>query len=143
MLLNAAAGSSVQSKLNWEPAVANYPALLVQASYIYFYSGTGTLDESSVGNMNPPVTPYQGVTDSDLADSYPAIIKGLVYVTGEIKLDSEGNFEGVMVAGADINPFSDTILNYNPIFLNNPPPGFTSGNAVKITPGSWARAPSN
>ncbi len=142
VLLNVGAESYVKDTLNWEPAVANYPALLCQASSIYFYSGTGTLDESSVGNMNPPGTPYQGVTDSDLADSYPAIIKGLVYVTGEIKLDSEGNFEGVMVAGADINPFSDTILNYNPIFLNNPPPGFTSGNGVKIYGGSWARAAS-
>ena len=143
VLLNAGATSKVKSTLNWEPAVPNYPALLAQCSDIQFFSGTGTLDESTVGNMNPPGTPYLDQTDSDTVDSYPAIIKGLVYVTGIITGYSAGNFEGVMVAGADIVPFSATTLNYNPTFFNNPPPGFTSGNAVKITPGSWARAPSN
>ena len=141
VLLNAGAGSNIGNwgKLNWAPAVGNYPVLLVQCSDIYFSSGEGTLNESQVGNMNPSGTPYQGGTDSDATDEYPAIIKGLVYVTGGIRPESAGKLVGVMIAGADIAPFSATILNYQSTFLDNPPPGFEASATMKISPGSWQK----
>lgn len=83
------------------------------------------------------------MTDSDATDSYPAVINGLVYATGEFKCDSPSNVEGVMVAGNDISFWSTMTVNYNPVFFNNPPPGFTSGNEVKIFRGSWTRAASS
>ena len=44
-----------------------------------------TLSEATQGtNSNPPRTPYERVNNTDTLDSYPSLMKGLVYVSGDV-----------------------------------------------------------
>ena len=108
VLLNCGAGPSSRTKygISWEPAVANYPALLVQGTY-EFHHDAGYLDEISIGiNFDPQHTPYPpgdpNGWDDDKDDQYPSVIKGLIYVSNDVNNDEfkgAPTFEGVMVVG--------------------------------------------
>lgn len=140
VLLNAGSGSHVQNNLNWEPAVANYPVFLVQGNMAFLTNVGSGLDEGSPINVNfnPIGTPYQGTEDTDTSDIYPSVIKGLVYVSGNVQTLNYPVFDGVMVVGVTATiPDTTLDLTYQPTFLNNPPSGFMSGTDVRIMAGSW------
>lgn len=147
VLLNCTSNSMIgDDYINWEPAVPNYPSLLVSGSITLSmkYKSNG-LDESSFGkNFNPPGTPFPyvgGVTDSDTSDQWPSEFKGLIYATGDIYIDNKpARITGVVVSGQNIVIRNDTDqIVYNSIFLENPPPGFV-GTGMRVNPRTWKRA---
>ena len=77
VLLNANNNTSVQGSMIWEPAIANYPALLV-ASNLSFSTTSAGLSESTYGvNFNPPGTPYPyngGTSNNTQTDGFPSLI---------------------------------------------------------------------
>ena len=142
VLINPKPTSDIQGSICWEPAVASYPALLVQGS-VEFRMKTDALSENNVGvNFNPAGSPYQGVTDVDITDTYPSQIKGLVYVSVDaVMADRDTTIDGGLVTGRvlNVNTSDSLTVNYDSRYFDNPPPGFTQGNTLKVTPGSWRR----
>jgi hypothetical protein len=143
VFLNIAPFSFVYGSLNWEPAVANYPSLMVDGSTQFFFSSS-PLDETTLtANFNPAGTPYLGQEDVLLDDVYPSRIAGLVYVSGDVCINRLDNpFDGVFVVGNSLHtePGADLRLSYQPTFLLDPPPGFeVRPIPMKISPGSWKR----
>jgi hypothetical protein len=138
VLLNVGADSRFFNSVLVEPAIANYPSLLVQGSFrVDFVSNS--LDESFVArNFNPPGTPYDGQEDSDQTDTYPSTIKGLTYVSGIGSFSFDSNLDGVMVLGGEVQIDSLSVT-YDSTFLTTPPPGFGGPNQLIISPGSWRR----
>lgn len=141
VLLNAGAGSEVTGQLNWEPAVANYPSLLVQGSLTASFSAWEVLNEGQWSvNFNPLHTPYEGQGDSDKDDIFPTILKGLVYVSGDLSVDVNPVFSGSVVAGGVLSASGQMTFNYQLTFSANPPPGFTTPSGdMEILAGSWAQ----
>ncbi len=141
VLLNPGSGSALgrSNAVNWEPAVPNYPALLVSGNHIKISIVSSVLYETSgTGSFNPPGTPYDGVADTDTTDSYPSVIKGLVYVSGDLTISTNSAvFDGVVVVGGSLDASGDMSLTYQPTFLNDPPPGFAEPPMMVISPGSW------
>lgn len=141
VLINPAANSKIEGEISWEPAVANYPALLVQGGFFNFAAQDIPLDEAARGvNFNPAGSPYQGSTDSDQTDSYPSLIKGIVYVSGDATVTANHpQIDGVLITGNElkVNSGESLSVNYDPLYLSDPPPGFSQGNGVSVTPGSW------
>lgn len=141
VLLNPAANSSLEGSLRWDTAVGNYPALLV-AGTLEVKATAFDLSESLLGvNFNPPGVPYQANEDTDLVDNYPAEINGLVYFSGRLNAPQdllESRFRGVTVC-ATISANSSCRFNYRPLLFDYPPPGFASGNPMRVSPGSRRR----
>lgn len=140
VLLNPGSSSSVSDSLRWDPVTPNYPALLVSGSLSIRHS-TANLDENTLGvNFNPVGTPCNGDADADTTDTYSSEIHGLVYVSGTFSNSlSPGNpIRGVLICQAS-QSLSTCNLTYRSIFLTYPPPGFATGNPMKISPGSWKR----
>jgi hypothetical protein len=147
VLLNAGATSVVQGNVNFAPAVANYPCLLVQGSIAIQFDSTTTLQEnqSPATNFNPagaspPATatgyPWGSSNyNATTGDSYPSIISGLVYVSGNL---TTGNAPAinVLVVGETLSTTGQLTLTYDPIYFNSPPPGFCTIPMV-VSPGSW------
>lgn len=132
----------VYTDVNWEPAVANYPAMLVDGPLVFQIEADTTFNENSL-NLNPPGTPYEGVEDNDQDDSYPSLVKGIVYGTGNVNIVwGQTAVNGVVIAGNTINVNADLELIYNSLYLTNPPPGFAGGPEMEISSGSWRRAAS-
>lgn len=140
VLLNTGLRSEIRNQVNWKPAVANYPVLLVQGNIKLGFASSGSLGEGTPvnTNFNPIGTPYNGNEDTDTLDNYPSIINGLVYVSNDAFITmADPAFNGVLIVGNAMECSSNLNLIYDPSYLNNPPPGFTDGSEIRVSPGSW------
>lgn len=146
VLLNAAGNSRVEGAVNWSPAISNYPCLMVQstlgANFTLQYD-TAVLSESSIGaNLNPSTTPYNGVSNSTMTDSYPSVINGLIYCSGNLVTATKHSVvKGVIVCAGSLSSSSGTVdLTYDSTYANNPPPGFYQTPVRMVVSGStWAQ----
>ncbi len=139
VVINASA-FSVESSVSWEPAVTNYPSLLVRGNLDLNYTNAVLAETSSNANYNPPGSPYAGLTDTDVLDSYPSLIKGLVYASGAITTNNTATIQGVLVAGTTMAMAGTVSLTYADTFYTNPPPGFGAATtAMQLSAGSWKR----
>jgi hypothetical protein len=150
VLLNAGASSSVQGNVNFAPALANYPCLLVQGSMAIQFDSTTPLRESQnpPTNFNPPgsnppatATPYPWGSsnyNNSMGDSYPSTMAGLVYVSGNVTTANAPAIN-VLVVGGALGVTNQLSLNYDPFYFNYPPPGFCTIPMV-VSPGSWQQA---
>ena len=126
VLINPDPLSDIQFEMSMEPAVSNYPALLVQGSIALGMQNT-VLSEAGRGvNFNPAGSPYQGLSDNDQLDTYPSQVKGLVYVSGLVHVrDNHPRIDGVLVCGQlNVNTSDQLTVTYDPSYMANPPPGF-------------------
>jgi len=137
VVLHAGSSSAIMGEVNFEPAVSNYPVLLVSGNMRFQIYSTGTLNEAVLSvNFNPFGTPYQGSEDDDLLDIYPCAIKGLVYISGNSLMQASPVFDGVVVIGNTLTTMSTPVisLTYRSTFVDNPPPGFGGTPTLKISP---------
>ena len=84
--------------------------------------------------LQSPRAPYpwpSGVTDSDTTDTYPAEIRGLIYISGNFQTQTASTLGQVVVGGSITYKNGDYSLNYNPLYYSNPPPGFS---LIKMVP---------
>jgi len=142
VLRNAGSASRVEGSVNWEPAVSNYPALLVEGNMAFGCSATSLDEQTFFVNFNPCGTPYQGQWDTDLWDFYPSRIKGLVYIKGNaVARPGTQTFYGVVIAGNAFTAEAGSVLNlgYDATYLNDPPPAFRERVLMKPAPGSYER----
>ena len=142
VLLNVGPNSKLSQPIQWSPAVANYPALLVDGDFGFDMTGLlgnrYLLETSLFVNFNPTGTPYQGESDTDESDSYPGVLNGIVYVSGAATILDESFFNGVVIANS-IQFTTGATFDYDSVYLDNPPPGFRLGDPMEVIPGSWKR----
>ncbi len=138
VFLNATSNIEIEKSILWQPAIANFPALLVQGTVHMKWKQNIALDEASLGvNFNPSHTPYLSASDSDLTDTYPGLISGIVYMTGNLEITDQAKVEGTMVVGGAVQTTSPLTLLYKSTYFTNPPPGFASGTEMELAPGTW------
>ncbi len=142
VLLNPGPSAGLNSSMSMEPAVANFPSLLVEGTVCIKTSKVDLNESTLLVNFNPVGTPYEAVEDADQSDVYPSIITGLVYVSGTMAFPGDlldSCFRGVVVC-EQIAADSDFFLEYDSTTFNQPPPGFMKGPTMRIVPASWQRA---
>ena len=143
VLLNAGPDTRIGDVLRMQSAPMNYPVLLVQGNLRIDLRGflTGQqLPEAGIRNYNPPGIPYEGVTDDDRSDTYPACLDGVVYVSGTATFTDDAKLRGVLVAGNVVFEDNETLeATHWPYAWNYPPPGFSAGQGVRPLPGTMRR----
>lgn len=140
IILNPGSSSSVQNSMCWEPAVANYPILLVNGNFD-IKTNQSKLAEGSGFNANPPGNPYPwigGTADSDTSDSYPSSLAGLVYIDGKCTISNAPSIDTLIISGTFTQSSGSLYLNYNSVYKRSPPPGFTGAGMTPV-PGSWTQ----
>jgi hypothetical protein len=141
ILLNAG-GATVDQSNNWEAYVSNFPALMVKGNLALQTSNAPLLENGASGskvNFNPLGSPYHGVEDIDTSDSYPSLIQGLIYVSGNLTTTNRPTLVGCVVVGGTVTSDTALDLTYNDVYAKNPPPGFAAPPAMVVQPGSWLR----
>jgi hypothetical protein len=119
---------SVQQAVNWEPAIANYPSLLVRGNAELAFASS-TLSENSLSvDFNE---------DGDKLDTYPSLIKGLTYASENVTTKTSVTIDGVLVIGGTLTAQNTLTLTYESTFLDNPPPGFGGAPQMVVSPGTW------
>lgn len=139
VLLNAGSSSKIEQSVNWQAAVSNYPALLVQGDFVIDMSAVALSELAQGVNFNPVGSEYQGASDSDTGDSYPSQITGLVFISGDSTLSTSPTIDGAVVTLGTTQVTGTTTLTYEDIYLTNPPPGFLDRTRLTISPGSWSK----
>ncbi|HBE72231.1 MAG TPA: hypothetical protein DDW52_29205 [Planctomycetaceae bacterium] len=143
VVLNPGPATRIERTVLFEPAIVNFPSLLVDGSIAVLVDSIANCNETRV-NFNPVGTPYNGVEDNDRSDKYPSQIRGLVYVSGTIDFFPDfirSDFVGCVICGS-VHANSDFSVHYQSRFADYPPPGFSSGSQMQIVPGSWRRSQS-
>jgi hypothetical protein len=135
LIVNPGANSGVNNgPINWSPAVAGYPALLVDSdngtSADFALGATNRmLSEKENGvNFNPSGAPHEDFgQDSDTNDIYPSQIRGLIAVRHDLTFQNRTLVRGQIIVGNNIaNGSGELEIDYQPDSLLNPPSGFWS-----------------
>jgi hypothetical protein len=135
LLVNPGANSCIANgPISWSPAVAGYPALLVDADNAsgadFSINATNRpLSEKENGtNFNPAGASHEDFgQDSSTNDIYRSAIRGLVAVRDDLTFQNRALIRGQVVVGDDLNNSSGELeVEYLPDSLLNPPPGFTA-----------------
>lgn len=131
---------TIDNNVLLESANPNFPALIVVGDVEFKYTSDTQLSEASVGvNFNPPGAPYAGVTDGDLADSYPSEIHGLVQVTGQCLVSSNNTIRGLLNTGDKITVNATQTIAYDASLNSWPPIGYAKQIDMPLTAGSLQR----
>lgn len=147
VVIDCGQNSCIEGSICMEPALDYFPSLLVKDSFDFKFTQTN-LEESSFGvNFNPVSTPFPYLNgagnndDTDYTDSYPSRITGLVYVRNKLKIPGGApTFHGCVVTGGEFELQSATVtLKYRGLWSKFPPPGFTVGDTMDISAGTWRR----
>lgn len=102
ILLNVGAGSRIDRTTFLESPSSDRPTLLVMGDFNIEFDGDD-LKESTAGcNLNPGGAPFLGVADSDTLDVYPSMMRGVVYVSGNVILDGATTIDGVLLVGGSL-----------------------------------------
>lgn len=145
LVLNPGPNSGIGAgPINWSPAVAGYPALLVHAdnasnANFTIQATNRVLSERENGmSFNPAGAPSDDFgQDSDTNEIYPSEIRGMVVVENNLTYLNNGLVRGALVVGNDLTSTSGSLeVAYQPDSLLNPPPGFNSANVYLRRPAS-------
>jgi hypothetical protein len=125
------------------PARADFPSVIVNGNAEFRFSSVGAnLSESAQAmNFNPSGAPYAGITDNDISDVYPSEIRGLVHVTGSVKVSASGLIRGTLIAEAnsgdtiDVDASTFQVI-YDPTVYSNPPQFYTTSVPMPALSGS-------
>ena len=145
VIINPGTTCRIQGSNHWSPVSPNYPALMVRGN-VQFQMSQLDLNETLLAtNFNPTGAPYNGTFDSDITDTYPSKIKGLVYVSGQLRVPTAvGNeplFDGSVVCTTfQADSLGDVTFSYRPTHIHYPPPGFAAGSTMQVVPGTWTRS---
>ena len=137
-----------QRPISWQPAVAGYPALLVQADAAdnadFSINATNrALSEKENGvNYNPVGAAHDDFgQDSDTNDIYRSSIRGLVAVQDDLTFQNRALVRGQVIVGDDlINTGGELEVESLPDSLLTPPPGFTAPYTYLRRAGSLQKA---
>lgn len=134
--------------VRWERN-GNLPALIIKGSYMRIWlRPSGEISEATLlTNLNPPGLPYEGVSDEDLADTYPCEVLGLVHAIGSgvgVELGDGLEVTGTVISEGTIQSGSAMTqthveLTVDPELYNDPPPGYITGRVMVPLPGTWQR----
>lgn len=145
ILENIGTNSALNQNVLIQPAVPNYPSLLVNGT-LRINSRWGNFSEATLGvNLNPAGAPYQGLTNNTTTDVYPARIEGIYYCFGQtyFSWQSELEVEGIFVSSnLNLNETASSLrVNYDAAIAANPPPGFIQDTRVLPIRGTYRRIP--
>ena len=146
VLLNQNSSFKLTNANFWQRTVDNYPMVIVKGttgSIVDFNGFTGgyLIEKTLKTNFNPPSTPYEGQSDEDQSDSYPAEFNGLIHVIGsDVQTGAGSNFvlRGSMVCEGPVTLGSNYKVSLDPQLYLNPPVGYTQSSKDPLpVKGSW------
>lgn len=137
VLLNTRSGSRTEPSVVMETTSAHMPVLLVRGPF-RIETGSILSELTTLVNFNPPDTPYEGASNILPIDTFPAKVKGLVYISGAARTQNIANLHGTLVGGSIVLRGTTTSV-FDPLILATPPEGFEIYDGVQVTPGTWRR----
>lgn len=143
----------ITKAINWEPTRTDLPILLIRhltSTYAQdqISPAVGTLSEATLGvNLNPTGSPYQGLANSTLTESYPSKLAGLIHVLfpvgnlggSSVLVGANASMHGTLLSSGNITVASSgASLTFDDGLYADPPDGYYAGT-MEVIRGSWRR----
>jgi hypothetical protein len=138
VLKNAGSGSKFDKQNYLHSPDPTLPALIVQGSFTFDMDAGDLAEGGTTRNYNPAGAPFLGATDSDTADRYPCMIRGVVFITGNVTMKKTSSIEGCMIVGGNLTNSATAFL----VSKRAPEeliPGFTVPSGVTLVSGTVER----
>jgi hypothetical protein len=118
---------------------SDFPTLIVEGNVIINIKSCDMMlsEVTNSANYNPLGAPYGGVYDSDMLDTYPNEIRGLIHIKGSLNLQQSACIVGTVICDGPVTCEAANSIIYNPTLYTSPPTGYTYVAEMKISPGSW------
>jgi hypothetical protein len=149
LVINPGPNSCVANgPIAWEPAVAGYPALLVDADvpdnadFLINCTNRVLSEKENSVNFNPTGAAHDefGV-DADMNDTYHSGIRGLIAIRDDLTTQYRSLIRGQVIVGDDMTVSANECeVEYLTDSLLNPPPGFTAPYTYYRRPASAQKA---
>jgi hypothetical protein len=134
-LINPKSDSRIEISINWQPARADYPALIIDGACLEIITNQD-LSEADISfvDLNLPGEIGYG----SVISVFPNEINGLVYSTGKLILDQNSKIKGAVIAGGDIELKDYSSCIYNADIYNNPAVMFQMPRLYPVA-GTWCQ----
>lgn len=133
LIMNARHDSRIEQCINWEPARPDYPALIVNGDFEIV--SQNIIKENSI-NADLSLSDEAGYGTE--TDTYPNLIRGLVYTVGKLQLSSQANIEGAVISHNDMMLHKNVQIKSGINWEYQPIKGFRS-NQLAIVIGTWSQ----
>ncbi|MBK8915606.1 MAG: hypothetical protein IPM64_13610 [Phycisphaerales bacterium] len=140
LIINAGGGTVLLSGAGvFESAGGSRPALLINGNLdVTTDPEPGGLAEATLNvNFNPPGAPYAGVSDADKTDFYSSALRGLIHVTGNVRIAGPIIVRGVLLAGGEMRVETSLTLDHDSLLVDSPPQGYDTPGPLSVTSGAW------
>lgn len=142
LLLNAGDASTIGLNTCIEPALPNYPSLIVDGKLTFSTRFSAFTEAILNTNLNPPGAPLYNLTNTTLTESYLPNIKGIVVTSDDISFTANNELEldGILVTRKIVaTPPGTFRVFYNSLPAISPPPGFATDTNMRPIPGTYQR----
>lgn len=139
VIKNCGGTVTIGPQLHWEPASLNLPAFVIDSNVQLQIGSTPVLELGQ--SFNPPDFPYHNEGDYDLADQFPAHLRGAMVVFGNCDFGSS-LYSSRMSGSIFARSFSgnaDIECTGEPRLTSEPPLGMRSFDRVRVAPFSLRR----
>jgi hypothetical protein len=149
LLINPGPGSCIANgPIHMQPAVAGYPALLVDADssenadFAINATNRSLSEKENATQYNPTGAAHDEFgQDADLNDIFRSNIRGMVAIRDDLTYSNRALIRGQLIVGGEISNSSGELeVEYGTDSLLNPPPGFTAPYSYVRRTGSLEKA---
>ncbi|QOJ14359.1 MAG: hypothetical protein HRU75_06780 [Planctomycetia bacterium] len=140
LVINAGGGTVyIRETGLFEAAGSSRPALLINGhlEIVTDPDQAGLVEAALDTNFNPPGAPYAGVSDSDKEDFYTSALRGLIHVTGNVRISGPIAIRGVLLAGGEVRVEADVTIDHDSKLVDSPPEGYDTPGPLSVTSGAW------
>ncbi len=124
---------TIERSVCWEPAETNLPVFILDGELDVDLDATDLLELTNLVNFNPAGAPFKSVSDIDTLDAYPSLLGGVSYTAGAARLRNKACITGTMICDGLLEVEQDPRSTYSNIYKLNPPEGFRTPGALKIS----------
>lgn len=133
ILINPKSDSKIEAAINWQPALADYPALIVSGNMI-------TIEPDQDLNEDEREVDFSLFGESgygDNEDVFPNLITGTIYIDGDLDVKKETHISGPVIVTGNVALKDNAILDADTASYYDHPTSMFCYSYLAPIPGTW------
>jgi hypothetical protein len=126
----------VESSVLAEPAEPGLPTIIIAGDTDMGQFTTDLSEATQTRNFNPTGAAYLGIADADTTDVYPSMLRGIVYIGGDLHVTGNATVHGQLFVTGKISVSDHLRVQQALMQADQLPPGFVMPTAMSLVDGS-------
>lgn len=129
-----------------EPPAGGSPTFIIRGTASSAVTINGSLtplsETTAATNFNPTTSPHGQSSDTDTADTYPAMVRGVVHIMGtgvSVTVTNDALIRGCLITEGSVSASGAATFIADPHLATSPPWGYFDPTMLSRVPGTWRR----